>query len=499
VLWFLSKCSPLSLVSVGGLLAVCVATWGPVMAQDSQSLADHVSAARSKALEGKNCADPDQKRVKFKEALDLAMGALNDAANSTWDRDDHRQLLKEMGFSWIGKLSTEQQRAWLNTHGPTANSPSGRLMMAFVEWKLGSKVIALVRLGSIISGSPDSVASETAIQLILGIHYYRGDTRSFTKALNQFVDIAPNNRSSAWALSFYTWKSCQDRKPEQAYELNTRVIESKPGTLAAQAGEKLNQVMVAIEEGEFRTAVDIMAGFPEHYFRETLADQIIDTFLLNVDFRSIEKSKAALTRLMQTMTEVAESHPTRHFRHLAKCVKARVYENQRKVTQAVALLEEVLAKETGPLRPFESYTLSRIGRLLRARDPQRAIGHLERFRNSHGKSAGAEHYVMTLGRLYLKTGKPDKALEVFTWLEDRRKRGETITEKKSKTGIQLGLIASLERLGRNDEAQALAQQLLAPYGYGKDPSDLTRTQRKKLASLLASMGRGTEAARYRPK
>jgi len=162
------------------------------------------------------------------------------------------------------------------------------------------------------------------------------------------------------------------------------------------------------------------------------------------------------------MTQVAGTHARPDVRCLAKCVIASVREKQRKVTQAIALLQEVLDAQQGPDKPFEGYTLSRIGKLLRGRDPARAIAYLERFRDCYGKSAGGEFYVMMLGRLYVETGKPDKALDVFSWLDDRRKRGETIVERRTRRGIQLGLIDSLKALGRHDEAQALADQVKGP-------------------------------------
>ena len=85
---------------------------------------------------------------------------------------------------------------------------------------------------------------------------------------------------------------------------------------------------------------------------------------------------------------------------------------------------------------------------------------------------------------------------MFGSLEGRRKAGRTIADAELKGAIQSGLVASLDRLGRRDEAQALAEPLLAKHGYGEPTSSLNVAKRQKLAVLLTMMGRNDEAKEY---
>jgi len=202
----------MSYVKLVGPLAIGLAASSAALATSAGPVPDEVSRARTMAAEAKATAAPGAKRAKFRQALDLAMGALNGISDAEWDRADHRRFLQEIGYSWIGKLSSEEQGAWLTAYASSASSPSARLMLAFADWKLGNKVTALARSSAVISAAPDSVAAEFAMQLLLGIHYYRNDFRSFTRSLNTYIRIAPNNRSTAWALCFFTWKSCADGK-----------------------------------------------------------------------------------------------------------------------------------------------------------------------------------------------------------------------------------------------------------------------------------------------
>ncbi|MBN1345712.1 MAG: tetratricopeptide repeat protein, partial [Phycisphaerae bacterium] len=165
-------------------------------------------------------------------------------------------------------------------------------------------------------------------------------------------------------------------------------------------------------------------------------------------------------QLIDSMTSLAQTYPHPAGRPLAQCIMATAYRVNGQHAEAARVFDQAFAQtqqHTEPLirMAFEGYLLSQLGQVYAKLDPPRAIPYLERFRSGYGKNAGAEFHHITLGRACLETGDTAKALEVFTALEDRRKSGETIATDELKSAVQTGLVACLDKLGRQAEAQAL--------------------------------------------
>lgn len=414
---------------------------------------EQAKAADLKAQEARSTTDAEARKAKFREALDLAATAMDTTPDKEWDRLEFQRYLSS-AYRWLSELPQADLESWLAANGQKLKSPNGQVVIGGVEWKAGRQTPALARVANILSAAPDSLAAELAIQAMVGIHFFRGDQRSLEKAVESTIRIAPNNRSAGWALCCRTWKHSSDKNPERAYDENRRVIESRPGTLAADVAGKLNKALEAIDEADYKTAVDIFTSFPEYYFRETIPDHLIDTFVISIDFKNPEKAAPAADKLVAAMRETAEKHANEHVRNCAKCVIARVYEKQGRTAEAVAVLKEVLDAQQGPLKPLEVYTLTRLADIAQAHEPKVAIEYLERFRSGYGKVLGAEHNLTRLGRLYLRTGQPDKAAEVLTALDNECKRGNMILSITAKRGLQEALADSVKAANRTEQTTA---------------------------------------------
>lgn len=260
-------------------------------------------------------------------------------------------------------------------------------------------------------------------------------------------------------------------------------------------GGKLKSVLGAIGEGNCPAAFDVLETFEIDYWKETILNDVVLAFVVPA------KSAAAQKRLADSMRGLAAKHSHPAGRALAKCILGTAYRVRGEYYRAAETFEDVLNDTQNGEDPlirgaFEGYLVSQLGTVLAKYSPARAIPYLERFRAGHGLNAGAEFYAITLGRAYLATGQAEKALEVFSWLENLRSSGQTIAAEELKGAIHSGLVASLDRLGRHAEAQALADPLLAKHGYGEPISSLSSAKRRNLVVLLNMMGRDEEAKEY---
>ncbi len=460
------------------------------------SLARQLEAVRAKAREALDTRDLAARHLKLTEAADLGMATLEAFDDSEWNPQELQGFLMDMAYAWLSKLPREDQEAWVASHASTVRSPSGHLVVGFFEWKVGKRATALARAAHILSAAPDSFAAGAAMMGVMTVHYHQGDLESAAAALKSFIETAPNNRATASALCGYTWAVCRKGKPQHASGLITDILASKPHTRVGEMAGKLREVLNAIERRDYPAAFSVLETFEIDYWKETVLNDLVLTFVVPA------RSPDARRLLINAMTAIAADHPHPAARPFAKCIIGTTYRVHGQPDRAAQVLEEVLHETQSAPDPlirmaFEGYLFSQLGVALAKHDPARAIDYLERFRRGYGGNAGAEFYAIKLGRAYLDTGQPDKALEVFSRLEDRRKAGRTVAAKKLKGGIQSGLIASLDRLGRHAEAQALAEPLLAQHGYAKPISSLSPPNRHKLAVLLGMMDREEEARRYR--
>jgi len=413
-----------------------------------------------------------------------------------WDRKELEGFLKDMGYGWLSKLPKADQEAWLDAHTATVKAPSSHLVVGFIEWKVGRRGQALARAAHILSAAPDSLAAGYAMMGVLTVHYHKGDLKAGTGALRSFINVAPNNPMVAWGLRCYVWTVCRKDQPQLAYGLIDDVLKTKPGTRVAQAATEMRNVLEAIGRRDYVSAFGALETIETSYWYEMVLNDLVLTFVVPA------KKAEHRRQLIEAMTQIAATYPHIAARPLAQCILATTYRVNGQSTEAAQVFEQAFKETQEHSEPliraaFEGYLLSQLGVVYAKTDPERAIPYLERFCKRYGKNAGAEFYHITLGRAYLQTGKPDKAHEVFSWLEDRRKSGETVASDELKGAIQSGLVASLDKLGRQTEAQSLAEDLLRPHGYGQPASSLSAAQRHKLALLLDMMDRQEESQRYK--
>lgn len=465
--------------------------------QQAATLSERITLAREKAREAREAQDSATRHLKFAEAADLGIAMLEAFPDSQWEPAKLESFVMDMGYGWLSKLPKTNQEAWLAKHASAVRSPSGHLVVGFIEWQVGRRSMALARAAHILSAAPNSSAAGAAMWGILASHYFRGDLKSAGAAIRSFIKIAPNNRRTASALCGYTWAMCGRRKPREAHEMIKLAVESGPGTVTAQMGGKLKTVLDAIGARDYAGAIGVLETFEIDYWKEAVLNDLVLTFV------ALAGNGSGQQQLIESMTEIAAGHADPAPRALAKCIKGRALRSQRQDALAIDTYEEVLRETQNDPNPlirlaFDAFLHGQLGAVLLKHDVDRAIVYLERFRAKHGKTdGGGDFYTIKLGCAYIKAGEASKAHEVFAQLDDRRKNGRIIADKELKGAIRSGLVASLDKLGRKDEADALADELLAPHGYGQAASSLKPNQRSRIATLLGMMGRDVEAKHYR--
>lgn len=461
------------------------------------TLPDAVAAIDAKVSEARSAQEPQVRQARLREAADMGVQALEEYPETEWDPEKLKAFLKDMAYAWLSKLPKEEQLAWLGQHAASVSAPSNHLVVGFIEWKVGRRTQALARAAHVLATAPDSFPASMAMMGILTVHYHRGDLAAGEAALRSFVRTAPDNPMVSWGIRCYVWAVCRRDQPKLAHALLSDVITSKANSKAGETAVEMRTILQAIHACDFRAAFQLLESVETAYWHEMVLDDMVLTFVMPA------RGSAARKRLIESMQSLAQTYPHPAARPLAQCIMSMAYRMDGKAASAAQLLEQALDETQHHENPliklaFEGYLLSQLGRVYSKTDPSRAIPYLERFRKGYGGNAGAEFYHIALGRAYLKVGRAEDACDLFLWLEDRRKSGRTIASKHLKATIQSGLVASFDKLGMHTEAEAVAEPLLSPYGYGRDPSSLNQAQRVELSTLLQMMGRVDEAKQYRP-
>jgi tetratricopeptide (TPR) repeat protein len=478
-------------------LAVAIAGAGTrgLCDQVSGSLGDRLAVAKAKAQEGNASQDAQVRKGKFAEASDLGLALLEDVREAEWQPDQLQGLLKEMAYGWLSNLPREDQTSWVDRHATSVNSASGHLVVGFMEWKIGRRAQALARAAHVLSAAPDSFAASMAMMGILTVHYHRGDFKGGTAALKSFIKTAPNNPMVGWGIRGFAWAACRKDQPQLANALIDEVLATSPDTKAGQAAAQMRRILDAIWRRDYASAFAALEKIETSSWYETVLNDTVLAFVVPA------KSGESRKQLIDAMAQLAATYPHPAGRPLAQCIMATAYRVNGQYAEAAQVFEQTFQQTQQATEPliraaFEGYLLSQLGQAYAKFDPERAIPYLERFRSGYGKNAGAEFHHITLGKAYLGTGKTQKAYELFTQLEDQRKSGETIANDELKGSIQSGLVASLDKLGRKAEADAVAAPLLSPLGYGQPTSALSGAQRSRLTLMLSMMGRDAEAKQY---
>lgn len=412
-----------------------------IVAEEPQSTSDQVAVARALASKGNHA-----------EALDTVMTVLRTINDDGWNREELRRLLKD-GNGWVGRLGSTERKAWLQKHHAETQA-NAQLLLGIAEWHDGRRAQAILRSCNVVNTAPNSVGSEMTIMYMLGVHYYSRNRPAFMRSIKNYLNAAPDNPATGWALWAHTWLRCHEGNPDVAIDLNTSAVESQPNTLASRTGSKLNNLLSAIGDGRYDDAVAILASFEEFNWTELFPEQLIDAFLMGLNVK--DKTSPALTKLISTLNRVAANHGSPTIQDFGRCALSRIHERQHRVLAAVKLLEDVLNAERD-LRPFEDYALSRAGAMLQSRNPGRAIEYLEEYYSKFGKSVGSEHYVALLARLYLRSGQAEKAVDVLSAADERW--DQTIGTQTAKKAIKLALIEAYKATGQTAKAEAVAETI----------------------------------------
>lgn len=485
-------------VGLAWLCLVSAIHWCAGAESDLRTVGSAIEQARALARDAQITPEPAAKQAMLKQAATLGIAALEAVPEGQWKPEDLQAFLNDMARGWLSKLPKEDQTAWVDEHATNVKAPSSHLVVGFMEWKIGRRTQALARAAHILSAAPDSFAASMAMMGIMTVHYHRGDLKGGTAALKSFIRTAPNNPMVAAGIRSYTWYVCRKDQPQLANTLIDEVLATKPDTKAGQAAAQMRTILDAIGQRDYGTAFATLETIETTYWYGMVLNDMVLTFV--VPAKKAEHRK----QLIDSMSSMATSHPNQFARPLAQCIMGAAYRVNGQYTEAAGVLEQVFKQTQEASEPlvrmaFELHLLAQLGQVYAKSDPEKAIPYLERLRSGYGKDAGANFHLITLGNVYLKTGKPEKAYEVFSKLEDNRKSGETIADEELKGAIQSGLVASLDKLGRKAEAQAIAEPLLSPHGYGQPASSLNRAQKSKLSLLLSMMDREEEAKQYRPE
>jgi len=229
------------------------------------------------------------------------------------------------------------------------------------------------------------------------------------------------------------------------------------------------------------------------YLPESVAREIVDVFLMGIEWHGtkLPGTPERLAKLERAFTDLSRnSHPIK--RDFGRAVLGRRHQLEGHADDALAFYQQII---DGGERALESFALEEGARTCRQRDPERAIRYFELYRSRYGKSTGAEGALLELGDLYIAQGEHAKALEVYQSVETQRTRGVLLLK-----GIDLtprrGMMRSLQGLGRQDEAQSLARQLLKETQHGTPLEKLADPELMVGLECLKVLGMTEDAARY---
>jgi hypothetical protein len=281
-------------------------------------------------------------------------------------------------------------------------------------------------------------------------------------------------------------------RPDLAKETNLAAIGIAPGSLIANTANTLNAFLSQIENADYPGAfVQLVTLAP--YWRETVAQHVIDTFLLGIDWRNLDDPLTAnrLETLETGMQTIMDNAIVPVHRDIAACILSRRHQKAGDGKRGIALLETVLDNGNELL---DEYAMTRIARMCERSDPTRAIALYERYRSKHGRSAGAVYNVLNLAKAYLATGDVHGAKEVYEYLESRRDRGE-IFEQGMAFRPRIGLMTCADQLGNDQEKTNLANELLEESGYDPEQplTELKVWELDAARSALKILGRSQEA------
>lgn len=455
---------------------------------------------------------------RYAEALDGIIAALETHPDGAWDLNTYWGALMR-GFEWFGRLSDDEQDRVLaryakprsgqgKTQAPLFNqltdwmhdvlpgtslkSPGGKLALATWYWQRGHHARAVAYGMGVFQTSPDTLAGQTAMMALVAGQYFRCGHEGALRTVRMAVRLAPNARTTGWGICRVVLYLCDRRQAERAKAFCQEVRAAAPGTLASEVADQVFTLIGEIEAMAYTEALERMWGLRE-YAMPGPAKDILGTLLpgiaLPTDLKTFE-ARDRLDELMWAAREEVEAQRDPLRTALAHVVLAHCAFLRGKVNQAVEHYQSALDTNHPDV---EEYALAQLGSLLSGSDPVRAIECLERLRRRHGGGlAGFESQDRQLADLYLKEGRYEDALRVYRDLEERCRKGCTLVDVRSEW-MRASVVACLRGLGRDQEADGLAEEVLRRHHYGAPLETLTDGELGTLSILLKKMGRDQEA------
>ncbi len=505
----------LVLSAVGGAAAFAAQPIGSAAesarAEKDPSLTDLLNRCAGLAVEDR-----------YAEALDGIIAAFETHPDSAWDLNTFWGALIR-GFEWFGRLSDDEQERVLaryakprsgqgKTQAPLFNqltdwmhdvlpatslkSPGGKLALATWYWQAGHHARAVAYGMGVFQTSPDTLAGQTAMMALVAGQYFRCGHEGALRTVQMAVRLAPNGQTTGWGICRVVLYLCDRRQVERAKAFCREVRTAAPGTLASAVADQALGMIGDIEAMAYPQALERMWEL-RAYAMPGPAKDILGTLLPGIasptDLKALEAQERVdeLTRAAQKEVEWRRDPLRTALAHvvLAHCAFLRAKPNQ-----AVEHYQSALDTNHPDV---EEYVLAQLGELLSRSDPPRAIECLERLRRRHGGgAAGWEWQDKALAELYQSQGRYEEALQTYRDLEERCRKRCTLVDVRS-DWMSASVVACLRGLGRDQEADDLAEEVLRGHHYDAPIETLTDGQLSDLHFLLNRMGRNQEAEQYR--
>lgn len=385
---------------------------------------------------------------------------------------------------------------WLREAIPATSlkSPAARMTLGAWHFIEGSKLRAVGYALGVLQQAPNSPATEYVITALVGMQYYSCDIGGAMRTLRVIARIAPNNRGAGWGVCRGALMFCCYGYVDRAVVLCEEIRSLAPNTVASRVATEMLRLIDEIEAMNYQAAFETVWGLRE-YAVPGPASHVLRTLTMGIDWGHLHEdrdSRARLGVLMHAAKAASETDPDPHRRTCALLIMAHCQQKQGKRKESAKLFQHVLAADQPGL---EEYALAQMGCDLAHSDRKAAIAALERFRDKYDGSVGALHYLKLLANLYRESGRFAEGLELIQWIEDRCRQGYAVVEARGHR-LTASKIGCLRGLGREAEAQQLAEPLLQRYGYGQPLETLAPTDLGALCSMLKEMGYTDENKRY---
>ncbi len=464
---------------------------------DAQTLikqGDHADALRTiiRALEQypDKAWDPEA----YKDALEDALGCFLKMSDGDRQRlmDQYEGGSPEPGSSSVPPL--RDLTNWLRELIPLTSlkSPGGRFCLGAMNFVQGNYARAIAYGMAVLQQAPDSRASEHVIIGLMAAQYYRLDPAGALRTVRVAANVAPNNRATGWAVCRGVLYLCAHNQAEQAKELCGKIQATAPGSVAADVAARMARLIDEIESMAFGSAFETMWGVRQ-YAIPGAAGEALDALAMGISWLRWRTDPACgerLDALMRAAKAEAASAADPQRRACALLIQAHCYQRRGLKKQSAELFQRVVdTRQPG----LEEYALGQLGRDLARFDRKRAIAALERYRDRCESSAGSSPHVRRLARLYRLEGRYEEALKLFERLEDRCRRGQAIVDVRGDS-LTAEKVGCLRGLGRDAEANVLAEPLLRRHRHGTPLDELNAKELGELYGLLKKMCRDEEAA-----